>query len=96
MDSDISMRRAKSSCLREPKRRFTRPIPSATRPILGRPRSGRNRQPERWRDKREVDHVGTLEHRISLMTPEERLARLRELQAKARLAIEGEAEEVEE
>jgi hypothetical protein len=31
-----------------------------------------------------------------MMTPEERLARLRELQEKARLAIEGEAEEVEE
>jgi len=30
------------------------------------------------------------------MTPEERLARLRELQAKARLATEGEASEVEE
>jgi transcriptional regulator with XRE-family HTH domain len=56
----------------------------------------RNRQPERWRDKREVDHMGSLEHRISLMTPEERLARLRELQAKARLAIEASASEVEE
>jgi len=40
--------------------------------------------------------MGSLEHRISLMTPEERLARLRELQQKARLSIEGEASEVEE
>jgi len=39
--------------------------------------------------------MGTLEHRISQMTPEERIARLRELQQKARLMIEGEASEVE-
>jgi hypothetical protein len=56
----------------------------------------RNRQPERWRDKREVDHMGSLEHRISLMTHEERLERLKELMAKAALTIEGEASEVEE
>jgi hypothetical protein len=56
----------------------------------------RNRQPERWRDKREVDHMGSLEHRISLMTPEQRRARLLELRAKAAEVIEGEATEVEE
>jgi hypothetical protein len=55
-----------------------------------------NRQPERWRDRKQVEHKGSLEHRISLMTPEERLQRLRELQEKARLAIEGKATEVEE
>jgi len=55
-----------------------------------------NRQPERWRDQKQVEHMGSLEHRISLMTPEERIARLRELQEKARLAIEGSASEVEE
>ena len=48
------------------------------------------------RDKREVDHMGSLEHRISLMSPEQRRARLLELQAKAALVIEGEATEVEE
>jgi len=52
-----------------------------------------NRQPERWRDRKQVEHMGSLEHRISLMTPEERLARLKELQAKAALMIEGEASE---
>ena len=40
--------------------------------------------------------MGSLEHRISLMTHEERLVRLKELQAKAQLMIEGEASEVEE
>jgi hypothetical protein len=47
-------------------------------------------------ERKEVKHLGTLDHRISLMSPPERLARLRELQAKAALVIEGEAEEVEE
>ena len=32
----------------------------------------RNRQPNKWRDKHEVDVTGTLEHRLSQMTPEER------------------------
>jgi len=36
-----------------------------------------------------------LEHRLAQMTPEERLQRLRELQAKAAQVIEGEASEVE-
>ena len=38
----------------------------------------------------------TLEHRISLMTPEERRARLIELRAKAAEVIDGEATEVKE
>ena len=46
-------------------------------------------------ERREIEHMGSLEHRISLMTPEERLARLKELQAKANemLAIEHEPKE---
>ena len=51
-----------------------------------------NRQPERWRDKREVEHIGSLEHRISLMSPKERRARLLELRAKAQEVIDGERE----
>jgi hypothetical protein len=31
-----------------------------------------NRQPERWRDRKQVEHMGSLEHRASLMTHEER------------------------
>ena len=49
-----------------------------------------NRQPARWRERREIDLSGTIQHRIEQMTPEERLARLRELQAKAGLIIEAE------
>lgn len=55
-----------------------------------------NRQPDRWRERKQVEHIGSLEHRISLMSPEDRLARLKELQAKAQLVIEGEASEVKE
>ena len=31
-----------------------------------------NRQPALWRDRQEVDVAGSLEHRLSQMTPEER------------------------
>jgi transcriptional regulator with XRE-family HTH domain len=55
-----------------------------------------NRQPDRWRERKQVEHIGSLEHRLAQMTDEERLARLRELRAKAGMVIEGEAEEVEE
>jgi len=41
-------------------------------------------------ERREIEHSSSLEHRISLMTPEERRARLIELQAKAALVIEHE------
>jgi hypothetical protein len=51
-----------------------------------------NRQPERWRDKREVEHTGSIEHRVRLMSPEERWARIIELQAKAQEGIDGERE----
>ena len=54
-----------------------------------------NRQGMRWRDRQQVEVSGTLEHRISQMTPAERLARLRELQAKLdrSLTIEHEPDE---
>lgn len=55
-----------------------------------------NRQPDRWRERKQVDVTGSLEHRISLMTPEQRRARLIELQAKAAQIIEGEATEVDD
>jgi len=38
-----------------------------------------NRRPREWRERREVEVTGTLEHRLAQMTPEERLQRLREL-----------------
>jgi hypothetical protein len=55
-----------------------------------------NRQPDRWRERKQVDVAGTLEFRVSQMTPEERRARLIELQAKAALIIDGEARDVTE
>lgn len=55
-----------------------------------------NRRPHLWADKKQVEMMGTLEHKISLMSPEERRARLIELQAKAALVIDGVAEEAEE
>ncbi len=55
-----------------------------------------NRQPDRWRDRKNINVTGGLEYRLGQLTPEQRLDRLRELQAKALLTIEGEATEVEE
>lgn len=55
-----------------------------------------NRRPKEWRERREVEVTGTLEHRLAQMTPEERRARLLELQARAAITIEGEATEAEE
>jgi hypothetical protein len=55
-----------------------------------------NRRPREWRERKELEVTGTLEHRLAQMTPEERRARLLELQAKAALVIDGEATEVEE
>jgi hypothetical protein len=81
--------------------------PGATEPVYAPyvehfppdPQAGRlwlmNRQPGRWRERREVEVTGTLEHRLAQMTPEQRHARLIELQRKAAGAIEGEATEVE-
>jgi hypothetical protein len=54
-----------------------------------------NLRPKDWRERREVEVTGTLEHRLAQMTPEERRARLLELQARAAVVIEGEATEVE-
>ena len=56
-----------------------------------------NRQPDRWRDRKSVEVVGGIEHRIALMSSEERLEELRRLQAKVDLlmgnVIEGETVE---
>lgn len=55
-----------------------------------------NRQPGRWKERREVEMTVTLEQQIAQLTPEERRQRLIELQAKASgMLIEGEATEVE-
>jgi hypothetical protein len=54
----------------------------------------RNRQPRRWREKREVELQGGLEHRIAQMTPEQRRERLRELTERA-LTIEHDPNEFE-
>jgi hypothetical protein len=68
----------------------------------------RNRQPAKWRDRQEVNHIGTLDHRLAAMTPEERLADARAFGERLRQAliegrrliaartIEGEAEKIEE
>jgi len=57
-----------------------------------------NRQPGRWRDRKSVEVVGGIEHRIALMSSEERLEELRRLQAKVDLlmgnVIEAETHEV--
>ena len=46
-----------------------------------------NRQPDRWRDRKSVEVVGGIEHRISLMSEAERLEELRRLQAKVDLLM---------
>jgi hypothetical protein len=50
-----------------------------------------NRQPGKWRERREVDLTMTLEHRLAQMTPQERRASFLELQARAAIFIEGES-----
>src|SRR6266852_524466 len=42
------------------------------------------RQPELWKERQQVDFSGTLEHRLSQMTPEERAADAVELMARVR------------
>src|SRR5216683_2674105 len=42
------------------------------------------RQPERWKERQEVDVSGTLEHRLNQMTPEERERDARELMERVR------------
>ncbi len=42
------------------------------------------RQPERWKERQEVDVSGTLEHRLNQMTPEERAADAVELMARVK------------
>ena len=46
-----------------------------------------NRQPERWRDKREVNHAGMIEYRLSQMTPEERMQDALELAERVRRVL---------
>lgn len=54
-----------------------------------------NRQPGRWKERREVEMTVTLEQQIAQLTPQERHQRLLELQAKAAgMLIEGEATDV--
>ena len=57
----------------------------------------RDRQPDRWRDRREIAVTGSLEQRIALMSEAERLEELRRFQAKVDLlmgnVVEGEAVE---
>lgn len=55
-----------------------------------------NRRPKDWRERREVEVTGGLEFRIAQMSPDERLARLKELQVKAGAIIEGVATEITE
>jgi hypothetical protein len=43
----------------------------------------------------EADVTGSIEHRVSMMSPAERLVRLRELQERARLTIEAAAEQLQ-
>jgi hypothetical protein len=43
-----------------------------------------NRQPGRWRDKREIDYAGSIAHQISLMSPEERAQDALELAERVR------------
>src|SRR6266702_5781417 len=45
------------------------------------------RQPERWKERQEVDVSGTLEHRLNQMTPEERAADAVELMARVRCRL---------
>src|SRR5712691_2124878 len=61
---------------------------------LDRPRSQplrwlMNRQPALWRDRQEVNMTGSLEHRLSQMTPEERIRDAHELAERARRRIAG-------
>ena len=53
-----------------------------------------NRQPHKWRERKEVEVSGGIEHKISLMSPAERLQRLLELQKKAADIIDAEAVDV--
>jgi hypothetical protein len=67
----------------------------------------RNRQPDKWRDRQQVDVTGTIEHRLRQMSMAERAADaaalaervrrvVREAAAYSPQVIEVEAEEVEE
>jgi len=63
----------------------------------------RNRQPDKWRDRQQIDVTGTFKHRLLQMTPDERAAqaldlaeRIRRRLADAGVIIEHGPEEREE
>jgi hypothetical protein len=47
-----------------------------------------NRRTQRWRERKELGFSGSLEHRIAMMSPAERRARLLELHAEAAQVID--------
>lgn len=51
-----------------------------------------NHQPQRWRERKEIEISRSLEHEIAMLTPAERRTRLLELQTKASQVIEHEEE----
>jgi hypothetical protein len=59
-----------------------------------------NRQPEKWRDRRHIEHTGTIDQRLAAMTPDERaadaVALVQRIQARLAAArmIEGESDNV--
>ena len=62
-----------------------------------------NRQPDKWRDRQDVNVTGSLEHRLSQMTPDERAQyaldlaeRVRQRLADAGVTTEREPHEPEE
>lgn len=55
-----------------------------------------NRQSNRWRDRQEVEHSGSIEMRLRAMTPEQRRTRLLELHARVVRIAELEAQNAPE
>src|SRR5437763_11923751 len=53
------------------------------------------RQPELWRERKELDISGTLEHRLSQMTPEERARDALELAERVRVVLRQAARTIE-
>ena len=53
------------------------------------------RQPELWRERKELDISGTLEHRLSQMTPEERARDAVELAERVRVVLRQAARTIE-
>src|ERR1700694_1013172 len=53
------------------------------------------RQPDRWKERQQVDISGTLEHRLNQMTPDERAADAIELVRRARARLAEHAQTIE-